>query len=151
VGKKLLFLVICVIAFIALSRSGVLDSLKPKKITFEAIASRLEKDGFQITGRQSTSLINGAVEGEQMTVDGMLVRVYRFTDRGRLDIEYENNKPGAGDGIAQSMGIATSLGVQSRPVSGPETYPAKRWPYLLIVHSNDRSAARAVTDSFSKR
>jgi len=150
VGKKLLFLAICVVAFIVLSRSGALDSLKPKKITFDTIASHLE-GGFQVTGRQSTSLINGAVEGEQMQVNGMLVRVYRFTDRGRLDIEYENNKPGAGDGIAQSMGIATSLGVQSRPVSGPETYPAKRWPYLLIVHSNDRSAARAVTDSFSKR
>ena len=149
-GKKLLFLAVCVIAFIVLSRSGVLDSLKPKKITFGAIASHLEKDGFQVTDRQSTSLINGAVEGEQMMVNGMLVRVFRFTDRGRLDIEYENHKPGAGDAIAQKMGITTSLGVQSRPVSGPETYPAKRWPHLLIVHSNDRAAASAVTDSFSK-
>lgn len=149
-GKKLLFLVVCVIAFIVLSRSGVLDSLKPKKLTFDAIASHLEKDGFQVTDRQSTSLINGAVEGEQMQVNGMLVRVFRFTDGGRLDIEYENHKPGVGDGIAQSMGITTSLGLQSRPVSGPETYPAKKRPYLLIVHSNDKAAARAITDSFSK-
>jgi hypothetical protein len=150
VGKKLLILVICVIAFIALSRSGVLDSLKPKKITFEAIESQFEKDGFQVTGRQSTSLINGAVEGEQMTVNGMLVRAFRFVDSGRLSIEYENNKPGVGDGIAQSMGITTSLGLQSRPVSGPETYPGKKGLHLIIVHSNDKAAARGIIDSFSK-
>ena len=149
-GKKLLILVICVIAFIALSRSGVLDSLKPKKITFDAIASQFEKNGFQVTARQSTSLINGAVEGEQMTVNGMLVRAFRFVDSGRLSIEYENNKPGVGDGIAQSMGITTSLGLQSRPVSGPETYPGKKGLHLIIVHSNDKAAARRIIDSFSK-
>jgi len=150
VGKKLLFLVICVVALIVLSRSGVLESLRPKRITFGAIASQLEKDGFQVTDRQPTSLITGAVEGEQMRVNGMLVRVFRFEDSGRLDIEYENHKPGAGDAIAQKMGITTGLGLQSRPVSGPETYPAKKRPYLLIVHANDRSAARAITDSFSR-
>ena len=149
--KKLFWLVVCVIGAVVLVRSGVLDSLKPKQITFDTIVSQFEKDGFQIAGRGSTSLVTGAVEGEQMKVNGTLVRVFRFVDSGRLSIEHENYKPGAGDAIAQSMGVTTQLGVQARPVSGPQTYPAKKGLYLLIVHTDDKAAAKEIIDSFSRR
>jgi hypothetical protein len=148
--KKLIWLIIAVIAVVAVVRSGVLDSLRPKRITFDAIVGQFEKDGFTVTDRSSTSLINGAVDGEEMRVSGTLVRMFEFIDSGRLSIEYENYKPGAGDAIAERMGITTQLGVQSRPVSGPQTYPAKKGLYLLIVHTDDKSVAKEVLDSFSR-
>jgi hypothetical protein len=148
--KKLFWFAVCVIGAVVLMRSGVLDFLKPKKITFDTIVSQFEKDGFLVMDRGPTSLVNGAVEGEQMTVSGTPVRVFRFVDSGRLSIEHENYKPGAGDAIAERMGITTQLGVQARPVSGPQTYPAKKGLYLLIVHTNDKEAARGIIDSFSR-
>lgn len=146
--KRLFWLAVCVIGVVALVRSGALDSLRPKKITFNRIVSQFEKDGFLVMDRGPASLVNGAVEGEQMTVSGTPVRVFRFVDSGRLSIEHENYKPGAGDAIAQRMGITTQLGVQARPVSGPQTYPAKKGLYLLIVHTDDKAVAKEITDSF---
>lgn len=149
--KKLLVLAVCVVGFMLLLRSGALNFLSPKKISFDAVVSQFEKDGFLVTNRGASSFKpTGAVEGEQMTVGGTLVRVFRFENSGRLSIEYENYKPGAGDAIAQRMGITTQLGVQSRPVSGPQTHPAKKGLYLLIVYSDDKGAARRIIDSFSR-
>ncbi len=148
--KKFMWVIMCVIAAVLVVRSGMLDSLRPKKITFDAIAARFERNGFLVTDRSATSLVTGAVAGEQMRVSGTLVRAFEFIDPGRLSIEYENYKPGAGDAIAERMGITTQLGVQSRPVSGPQTYPAKKGLYLLIVHTDDKTVAREILDSFSR-
>jgi len=148
--KKVIWLIIAVIAVMAVVRSGVLDSLRPKRVNFDTIVAQFEKDGFTVTERGSTPLINGAIDGEQMRVSGTLVRVFEFLDGGRLSIEYENYKPGPGDAIAQRMGITTQLGVQSRPVSGPQTYPARKGLYLLIVHTDDKSVAKQILNSFSR-
>lgn len=150
--KKLLFVVVCVIVFLVLWNSGRLDFLKPKKMTFDTIVSGFERNGFTVTDRRPASLLpRGAVKGEDMTVGGTSVSVYRFADVGRLSVEYENYKPGAGDAIALRMGITTQLGVQSRPVSGLPTYPAKKRLYLLVVQTRDKRAADQITKSFLQR
>jgi hypothetical protein len=100
-AKKLLFVVVCVVAFIALSRSGI---LKREPMSFDRIAAHFEKDGFTVTDRRPiTSGRRGVAEGESMSVNGMRAEVSRYNNTGRLSIDYENYKPGVGDGIAQSM------------------------------------------------
>jgi len=149
--KKVLVLAICVLVVIVLFRSGALDFLKPKKISFDAIVSQFEEDGLQVANRQLSSFKpTGVVETEEMVVDGTRVTVHRFEDSGRLNVEYENYKPGAGDAIALRMGITTQLGVQSRPVSGPQTHPAKKGLFLLIVWSDDKAATGRIIDSFNR-
>ncbi len=146
--KKLLFVIICVVVLMALSRSGI---LKREPMSFDKIASQFKKDGFDVTDRQSTSFLRkGAVEGEMMKVGGLPVEAFRFANVGRLSIEYENLKPGPGDAMAQSIGITTQLGVQSRPVRGPQPYPAKKGLYLIVVNSRDKAAAKRIIDSFSR-
>ena len=147
-AKKLLFVIVGVVAFIALSRSGI---LKREPMSFDRIAAHFQKDGFTVTDRQTlASTRNGVADGESMMVNGMRVEVSRYTNTGRLSIDFENYKPGVGDGIAQSMGIVTSLGLQTRPNRGAQSYPAKKGAYLIIVYSQDKAAARRVTDSFSR-
>lgn len=147
-GKKLLFVIVCVVAFMVLSRSGV---LKREPMSFDRIAAHFQKDGFTVTDRQPVSFRrDGVAESESMTVNGMRVEVSRYSNTGRLSIDYENYKPGVGDGIAQSMGIMTDLGVQVRPTRGPQSYPAKKGSYLIIVYGTDKAAARRITDCFSR-
>ncbi len=147
-AKKLLFVIVGVVAFIALSRSGI---LKREPMSFDRIAAHFQKDGFTVTDRRAlASTRAGVADGESMMVNGMRVEVSRYTNTGRLSIDYENYKPGVGDGIAQSMGITTQLGLQTRPNRGPQSYPAKKGSYLIIVYSQDKAAARRVTDSFSR-
>lgn len=147
-AKKLLFVIVCVVAFIALSRSGI---LKREPMSFDRIAAHFQKDGFIVTERRAlASKRAGVADGESMMVNGMRAEVSRYSDTGRLSIDYENYKPGVGDGIAQSMGIVTSLGVQARPTRGPQSYPAKKGAYLIIVYSQDKAAAGRITNSFSR-
>jgi hypothetical protein len=147
-AKKLLFVIVCVVAFIALSRSGI---LKREPMSVDRIVAHFQKEGFTVTDRRSVaSTRDGVADGESMMVNGMRVEVSRYSNTGRLSIDYENYKPGVGDGIAQSMGFTTQLGIQSRPTSGPQTYPAKKGAYLIIVYSQDKAAARRITDSFSR-
>jgi hypothetical protein len=149
--KKLIILIVCAIVVLTLYRSGRLDFLRPKRITFDTIVSQFQKDGLLVTSRQAASFKpTGAVEGEEMIILGTRVGVFRFENSGRRDIEFENYKPGVGDAIAQSMGITTQLGVESRPVSGPETHPAKKGLFLLIAYSNDRGVTKQIIDSFSR-
>jgi hypothetical protein len=149
--KKLLFVAVCVVTLMVLARSGVLDSLKPKPMSFDRIAEQFKKDGLTVTDRRPiSSRRSGVAKGESMKVNGMRVEVSRYENSARLSIDYENYKPGAGDAVAQRMGIITQLGVQSRPTRGPQSYPAKKGSYLIIVYSTDRATARRITDSFSR-
>lgn len=146
--KKLFFIIVCIIAVVAIHRSGI---LRREPMTFDRIARQFLRDGLTVTNRTSSTFKPaGAVEGEEMKVAGMTVRVWRFENTGRLSVEYENYKPDAGAAIAERMGVTTQLGLQTRPARGSKTYPAKKGMYLLVVSSNDSAAAGRVIESFKR-
>lgn len=73
-----------------------------------------------------------AVEHVSMRINGALVDLYRYDDEGKIAKQYEYQKPGAGDGIAQSMGIAAALGASTKP---PPAFVAGRNGKFMIVTS----------------
>ncbi|MCX5758595.1 MAG: hypothetical protein NTU83_08835, partial [Candidatus Hydrogenedentes bacterium] len=81
-----------------------------------------------------------------MTVDGAFVQLSEFDDRGRIAIEFENQKPDAGPVIVEAWNLSEQLGA-AKPKNKPCT-PAKNGLWLLTVTHEDKALRGRIVSIF---
>ncbi len=149
--KVLLFVVLVVVFVIALPfLLRGLRSIEPKKVTFDGMIAHLAGQGFNVSERRTAALVHrGSTEGAEVLVNGgeAIVRMFKFENSGVLNIAFENSKESVGDGIAQSMGITTQLGVQVAPRRDKKHYPVKKGGQLFVVHCDNKALTQQLLDA----
>ena len=144
-GKKMVLIIVCVVVGLPFLMKAV-RTLKPVPLTYERIEQKLIASGLPCSAMQNMSVgyMPGAIDGRSIDVNGVPVRIFRFENTARRDIEYQNNQPSIGEGMASSMGIASSLGVSVAANPNPKTWPVKKKKYLFIPTTDNQNAVGPV-------
>jgi len=144
-GKKIILIIVLVVVGLPVV-SRVYRNLKPVPLTFDRIEQKLAASGLTVTPIEETGYghIDGAVDGRQLTVNGIPVQIYLFDDTARRDIAYTNYQQDVGEAIANQMGITTMLGVESRPNPNPRIWPVKKKKYLFMAITDDQDGVQTV-------
>jgi hypothetical protein len=144
-GKKVLLAVVLVIVGLPiLMRVG--RFLTPEALTFSLIEQKLVATGLPCSPMQQMSVgyMPNAVDGRSIDVNNVPVRIFLFQNTAQRDIQYGNNQPNMGEGIAAGMGIASSLGVSVAPNPNKKTWPVKKGKYLFLPTTDDSVAVGPV-------
>lgn len=129
--KVLIGVVIAVVAFPAFI------SFFPEAHTMESLRAGFDAKGWNVDdfqeiqppGLESARQVN-------MLVRGAYVELYQYDDVGKLAKQYEYQKPGSGEGIANSMGIASSLGARTK--EPPPFVAGKNGMFMIVTTGLDK-------------
>ncbi len=138
---------IIVLGAVLLLASPFLLKLLPKPVTPERVIQAFRMSGLSVGDiTKFEQPMNRAISQMSMTVNGAIVQLYEFDDRGRIATAFENEKPDAGSVIVESWNLSEQLGA-AKPKNKPCT-PAKNGLWLLTVTDEDKALRGRVAGIF---
>lgn len=140
--KKILIVV--AVLFLA---SPFLLKLIPKPLTAERVIEAFRANGLDVTDVvKFEHPMNGAISQMSMNVNGAVIQLYQFDDRGRVATQYEYEKPDAGSVIVEQWNLSEQLGA-AKPKNKPCS-PAKNGLWLLTATHEDKALRERITTIF---
>jgi len=142
--KKLLAVV--VIAFIAFP---VVVKYWPKPASPERAKAAFEAAGMTVEDYAPTDSPGlGAIDGANMTVDGIMVTIYHFDNEGKIATQIEYQKKDAGTAIVETFNLAQQLGA-AQPKQTPSA-AARRGMYMIVATGEDEGAVQRIVDIYRR-
>ncbi len=148
---------IAVLVLVALAMAPVLLTLLPEPLAMADVPQAFTKAGFDVVA------FNPVVPPQLEAAEHYRLRwqlpdppgntaaltggIYRFTNEGTIRKQYEYNKPGTGEGIAQAFVASAGLGTARKP---KPVGVGRNGMYLLVITGESKTAVKRAVAVFER-